>query len=185
MVTNIAHDREGGRAAFLEAMSRLASAVSIITTDGPEGRAGVTVSSLVSVSADTPLPTILVCIHKSSAACSAILGNGVFCANILRHDQAHIADTFAGRKTLAGGEKFASASWADGLSGATRLIDPLATFDCRITHSKLIGLHHVIFGEVQSLVIGNHDQPLIYVNRGYKTAVPLAVTPDIVTAKVA
>ena len=51
------------RQSFLEGMSHVASTVNIITTDGPEGRAGVTVSAMSSVSPDTPKPSLLVCVH--------------------------------------------------------------------------------------------------------------------------
>ena len=80
---------------FIEGMSHAASTVNIVTTDGPAGRAGVTVSAMCSVTADAP--TLLVCVHQKSAACEAILANGVFCVNVLRDDQALISDTFAGR----------------------------------------------------------------------------------------
>jgi flavin reductase len=40
------------RAAFLEGMSRSAASVSVVTTDGPAGRGGVTVSAMTSISAD-------------------------------------------------------------------------------------------------------------------------------------
>lgn len=43
---------------FRDAMARLGSAVNIITTDGPAGRAGFTASAVCSVT-DTP-PTLLV-----------------------------------------------------------------------------------------------------------------------------
>ncbi|MCP5074531.1 MAG: flavin reductase [Rhodobacteraceae bacterium] len=185
MITSIKHDREGGRTSFLEAMSRMASTVSVITTDGPAGRAGLTVSSLVSVSADSPLPTVLVCINKLSSACPVILKNGVFCANVLREDQEHIADAFAGRSGLAGEGKFSVASWADGIQGAPRLTNPFVALNCRITHSNLVGMHHVIFGEVQSLLIGNLSDPLIYANRGYAIPAPLGSLPECATAKVA
>jgi len=178
MTTMIEHKKERGRASYLEAMSRVASTVSIVTTDGPAGRAGVTVSSLVSVSADSPLPTILVCIHKSSSACPVILSNGVFCVNALRGGQKKISDTFAGRTGRADTDRFASADWAAEISGAPRLIDPLVAFDCRVAHSELVGLHHVIFGEVLDLSIGNRDAPLIYANRAYGTPSPLALLPE-------
>jgi hypothetical protein len=43
-------------------MSHAACTVNVVTTDGAAGRHGVTVSAMVSVSADTPQPTLLVCI---------------------------------------------------------------------------------------------------------------------------
>ena len=48
------------RQQFLHGMSHAASTVNVVTTDGVAGRHGVTVSAMVSVSADTPQPTLLV-----------------------------------------------------------------------------------------------------------------------------
>ena len=45
---------------FFDGMSQAACTVNVVTTDGAAGRAGVTVSAMSSVSADTPRPTLLV-----------------------------------------------------------------------------------------------------------------------------
>ena len=82
---------------FFDAMSNSATTVNIVTTDGKAGRAGVTVSAMSSVSADTPKPTLLVCINENSAAAEMILDNRVYCVNVLRSDQSYISDVFAGR----------------------------------------------------------------------------------------
>src|SRR6202789_4634791 len=80
------------RQQFLHGMSHAACTVNVVTTDGVAGRHGGTVSRMVSVSADTPQPTLLVCIHHLSPVAEALLKNGVFCVNVLRDDQAHISD---------------------------------------------------------------------------------------------
>jgi flavin reductase len=69
---------------FLASMGNAACTVSIVTTDGTAGRQGATVSAMSSVSADTPQPTLLVCINETSATVQAIKVNGVFCVNLLR-----------------------------------------------------------------------------------------------------
>ena len=74
------------RSKFLEGMSHAACTVNIVTTDGPAGRAGVTVSAMASVSADSARPTLLVCVHHLSPAASKIVENGVLCVNVLRDD---------------------------------------------------------------------------------------------------
>ena len=56
------------RQQFVEGMARAATFVSVITTDGPGGQHGVTVSSMTSVSADGEAPSLLVCIHHKSPA---------------------------------------------------------------------------------------------------------------------
>src|SRR5277367_7027258 len=93
------------RQRFLSGMSHAACTVNVVTTDGVAGRHGVTVSAMVSVSADTPQPTLLVCIHHLSPVVTALLENGVFCVNVLRDDQAHISDNFAGRSRAHGPAK--------------------------------------------------------------------------------
>ena len=84
------------RTRFLEGMSHAACTVNIVTTDGAAGRAGVTVSAMASVSADSEWPTLLVCVHHLSPAAARIVENGVLCVNVLRDDQSYISDTFAG-----------------------------------------------------------------------------------------
>ncbi len=155
------------RQRFLRGMSHAAATVSVVTTDGVAGRHGVTVSAMVSVSADTPRPTLLVCINQSSPVARAVLDNGVFCVNVLREDQVHISDSFAGRSGARGLEKFDCTSWAVQLTGAPRVSDALVAFDCRVTASEQVGTHFVIFGSVEDIVVAGSGAPLIYANRAY------------------
>lgn len=158
------------RARFLRGMSHAASTVNVVTTDGPAGRAGVTVSAMSSVSADAPRPTLLVCVHEMSAAAQMILQNGVFCVNVLRDDQSYISDTFAGRFKDQVIDKFECADWTVQSTGAPRVIDPLVAFDCRVVSSDKIGTHYVIFGEVEDIFTNTSGSPLIYANRSYGSA---------------
>jgi len=155
------------RQRFLSGMSHAACTVNVVTTDGAAGRHGVTVSAMVSVSADTPQPTLLVCIHHKSAVAAAVLENGVFCVNVLRDDQAHISDNFAGRSGARGAEKFDCTEWSTQVTGAPRVLDALVAFDCRVTASERVGSHFVVFGSVQDIYIAGGGAPLIYANRAY------------------
>lgn len=153
------------RESFLEAMSRTATTVSVVTTDGLGGRAGTTVSAMSSVSADTPSPSMLVCIHHKSTTAAAILRNGVFCINVLREDQSAISDAFAGRTGQA--DKFSGLRCITGSTGAPRLPDPLVAFDCRLTDAERVGTHFVLFAGVEDIAIADTGTPLIYANRAY------------------
>jgi flavin reductase (DIM6/NTAB) family NADH-FMN oxidoreductase RutF len=155
------------RQQFLVGMSHAACTVNVVTTDGVAGRHGVTVSAMVSVSADTPQPTLLVCIHHLSPVALALLKNGVFCVNVLRDDQAHISDHFAGRSSVRGADKFDCATWTTQVTGAPRVIDSLVAFDCRVTASERVGSHFVVFGSVQDIFVAGSGAPLIYANRAY------------------
>ncbi len=157
------------RERFLAGMASAACSVNVVTTAGPAGRFGVTVSAMSSVSADTLRPTLLVCVHHLSAAAQAIIDNGAFCVNVLRDDQADISDCFAGRLKVADGDKFSCAEWTALSTGSPRLLDPLAAFDCRLIAHQRIGTHHVLFGEAEDMFISAPGTPLIYVNCAYAT----------------
>lgn len=166
---------------FLQGMSRAAATVNVVTTDGPAGRAGVTVSAMSSVSADGEDgggPTMLVCVHHQSPAAETILKNGCFCANILRDDQSDISDSFAGRLPQPGGDKFACATWAAMETGAPRVVDPLTAFDCKVISGERVGTHHVFIGEVQDIYVAPDGAPLIFANRSYGTPVQLGAGPQ-------
>ncbi|MCB6179633.1 flavin reductase [Rhodobacter sp. Har01] len=152
---------------FLQAMSRAAQTVNVVTTDGPAGRAGVTVSAMASVSADTPRPTLLVCVHHQASAAGSILGNGHFVVNILRDDQAYIADAFAGRFKDQLADKFDVTDWVAMGSGSPRVAEGLVALDCRVTSSDRIGTHHVFMGAVQEVHLAPSGLPLIYAHRAY------------------
>ncbi len=155
------------RRQFLTGMAHAASAVSVVTTDGTAGRAGVTVSAMTSVSADMEKPTLLVCIHHLSPAASRILENGAFCVNILRTDQFYVSDTFAGRLKPHSGDKFDCAGWTTMRTGSPRILDPLAAFDCTVIQDDRVGTHHIFVGEVEDVFTEAAGSPLIYSQRTY------------------
>ena len=152
---------------FFEGMSFAATTVNVVTTDGKAGRVGVTVSAMSSVSADTPRPTLLVCINERSAAAETILENRVFCVNVLRDSQSYISDTFAGRYNDELDDKFDCAEWQAGPLGVPRVSDALVAFDCKLVSTQKVGTHYVCFGEVQDIHIGRYGSSLIYANRAY------------------
>ena len=154
-------------------MSRVAATVSVVTTDGPAGWAGVTVTAMSSVSADGERPTMLVCVNAQSPSATAIRDNGVFCVNVLGEEQSYIADGFAGRFKNAGGDKFFSGNWATLATGAPHLADAVAAFDCKVLAAPQIGTHVVFVGEVQAMQSSAERDPLLYVQRGYGRAIRL------------
>lgn len=152
---------------FLSGMSRAACTVNVVTTDGDAGRAGVTVSAMSPVSADTIKPTLLVCVHYLSPAAEKIIQNGVFCVNVLRDSQTHISETFAGRSDNKVNEKFKCAKWTTQVTGAPRVIDSLVSFDCRLVSNIRVGTHYVLFGETEDIFVSDDGSPLIYTGRAY------------------
>ena len=153
--------------AFLQAMSRAANSVCVVTTDGAAGRAGVTVSAMTSVSVDTPNPSLLVCVHSLSPACDAIQRNRVFCANLLSSKQADVSNSFAGRTEAKGVDKFNAASWTAAETGAPLLEGALANFDCKVMHDVLVRSHRIFVGEALAVASPAEGLPLLYFDRDY------------------
>ena len=161
------------RAAFVEGMSRAATFVAVATTDGEGGRAGVTVSSLTSVSADGEQPSLLLCIHHQSPAAAAILKNRAFCANLLSEDQQNLAILFSGRTTTDRAERFDSIAWEPGEVGQPLLSGATAAFECRLATALLWETHHIIVGRVASVRLSDNASALLYGQRAYRRAIHL------------
>jgi flavin reductase len=99
----------------------------------------------------------------------------VFCVNILRDDQADIADHFGGRSKFGGDDKFAHGRWLSTETGAPRLAESVVAFDCRVVSSERVGTHHIFVGAVGAVMVGS-GQALIYADRVYGRAHPIAAS---------
>lgn len=141
-----AGDGNGLGAAFLDSMSRVAFSVSVVTTDGPAGRDGVTVTAMSSVSLDAQGPTLLVSLHNRGRAAKVIAENGGFCVNVLAESQVHLAELFAGRSGARVISPFAGLEVQTSPSGLPLLPDAIASFDCRVRSIVPMDEHLVIFG---------------------------------------
>lgn len=163
--------------AYLFAMSRAANSVTVVTTDGPAGRQGATVSAMCSVSVDGPAPSLLVCLHSGSRTAQAVAANGAFCANLLTEAQLAISECFAGRDTAPRETKFACANWHQLRTGAPVLNGALAAFDCTVKDVQAVASHQVFIGELQDVECTGTGQPLVYQNRTYGRTQALGTHP--------
>ena len=159
---------------FLEGMSRVASAVTVVTTDGDGGRFGVTVSSMTSVSADTRRPSLLISVHHLSPACEAIKKNRRFCANVLSDNQSFVSDLFSGRLKHLNQDRFGAITWHVGATGAPIIDGAIVSLDCELKTGLLWGTHFIFIGEVEQMELSAQRSPLVYANRGYRRAIPIA-----------
>ncbi len=152
--------------AFLDAMSRAVQGVAIVSTDGPGGRFGITVSSVVSASADPPL--VMASIHRRSPASAAVVRNGRFCVNLLAARHRNLADLFAGRPGPGPGSPydFGLAAWIDGDHGSPVLKDAVASLECVVHRTLRAGTHRVILGRCLGVATSD-GPPLLYSGRRY------------------
>ncbi len=163
-----------GRDEFRDAMSRIATAVSIITTDGPEGRHGMTASAVASVS-DEPA-TILACINRTTKMNQRLKANGAMCVNVLgdRHDAVSMIFANAG-STLE--ERFGICDWQSLATGAPAMSDAAIALDCEIVEVAEVATHSVFFGELRALRMAESASPLLYYNRGFHS-IGSGIQPD-------
>lgn len=152
---------------FREAMSRIAAAVHVVTTDGPAGRLGATVSAACSVS-DTP-PSILICLNRGIRIHDAVLENRCFCLNTLSDDHEDISDSFAGRDNLEMPDRFAKGEWTRLATGCPALDSARLSVDCEVHSVTEMGTHSIIVGTVTDLRMTDPGKSLLYVRRGYKS----------------
>ena len=150
---------------FREAMSRVATAVHIVTTGGPAGLGGITATSVASITIEPPM--MLFCINKTSPSTERVIKNGVFCINTLTSSHEALANVFAGRTGHHLDERFTWAEWTKLLTGAPVLRRAAAVFDCRLTEVKEIMTHFVMIGAVEAVDYGQQDCNLTYAHRRY------------------
>ncbi|WP_461585044.1 flavin reductase [Tepidiphilus sp. HLB4] len=152
-------------AVFRDGMALLASAVTVITTDGPKGLAGFTATAVCSVT-DQP-PTLLVCMNRKSWAYPIFVTNGVLCVNVLGAACQDVARLFADREVMME-ERFARIAWRRFASGNPILHCAVVSFDCCIVENHVFGTHSVFFCQVEDMRYST-DSPsnLIYFNRTY------------------
>jgi flavin reductase len=155
-------------AEFRNALSRLATAVSVITTDGPAGRAGVTCSAVCALSDEPAM--VLACIHGKNATNAAIKANGVFCVNSLQAEQKDLSQAFAGIGGIPMRERFMMTDWDTLVTGAPRCRQALITLDCEVADVRDIGTHSVFTARVLATTESEGGNPLLYQRRAYATA---------------
>lgn len=152
-------------AQFRKAMRLTASGVAIVTTDGHAGRAGLTVSTLCSLSMEPP--SVVLCVHRDARALPSLIENGVFAANVLAHGQSQVADAFAGAIPEFRENKFSIGTWSSLLSGSPVLEGGICAFDCRLAEIFDYGSHRILVGQV----IGLHaaaGSPLMFSGHAYR-----------------
>ena len=155
---------------FVGAMRMQATAVNLVTSDGPGGKTGVTVSAMTSVSAEPPL--LLACVNRRSPSVAVIRQNGVFCINALSAEQSELANTFAGRPSSGQPFDFSTAEWVQLTTSAPALVDAVANLDCVIHDIVEAGSHTIFIGRVVGAAHRN-VKPLVYCDRTYLAPGPL------------
>jgi flavin reductase (DIM6/NTAB) family NADH-FMN oxidoreductase RutF len=148
---------------FRQAMRRLTSAVSVISTTHDDMRHGITVTSVTSVSMNPP--SLLFCVNRASRLHDPLICAGRFCVNILHAHQIDIADAFSGR--VAGEDRFLVGEWASGGDELPYLIPAQANIFCETDAISSYGTHSIVIGKVRQVAVRGQVAPLLYQDGNY------------------
>ncbi len=143
-------------------MGRFATGVTVVTTDGPGGKGGLTANAVASLSLDPAL--VLVAVDKRAHSYAEIKANGCYAINILALDQELASQRFA----TPGPKDFSGFTWKTAVTGSPILDGALGYADCRL-HEILPGGDHDIFvGEIVAGDARDDGLPLLYFSGKYR-----------------
>jgi flavin reductase (DIM6/NTAB) family NADH-FMN oxidoreductase RutF len=153
-----------GEAEFRQAMSLLASAVSVVATgsepDGSDWR-GMTATAVCSLCAEPP--SLLACLNRNTGTYRQLRRTEAFSVTVLAPRHVGLARIFAGQHGLTGAARFAAARWRPGRLAVPVLPDALASFECRVARSIEYGTHALLIGAVEAACWAERDTgPLVY-----------------------
>ncbi|MBD3730146.1 MAG: flavin reductase [Sphingomonadales bacterium] len=149
---------------FRQSMRRLASAVSVVACDHDGEWAGMSATSVTSLSMDPP--ALLVCINKAAGMMAALAEGKSFSVNVLERGHAEVSTAF-GTPTLRE-QRFRDGNWRATASGVPVMGDALAAIECRIDRLIEYGSHMIVIGLVQAVHMGDGTHPLIYCDGKYQ-----------------
>ena len=142
--------------AFRDTIGHFASGVTIVTTTGADGPAGMTTSAVTSLSLDPLL--LLVCFEQRSRTLAVVRASGRFAVNILRDRDEELAAVFASKRVPR--EKFDSVTHAEA-HGVPVLDGALAWMACELRELHPGGEHVFGIGEVIGMGTGEQREPLV------------------------
>ncbi|SDZ95547.1 NADH-FMN oxidoreductase RutF, flavin reductase (DIM6/NTAB) family [Microbulbifer marinus] len=148
--------------ALRDTLGQFATGVTVVTTRDAAGEpAGMTVNSFNSVSLEPAL--VLWSIDKQSLGYDAFTQQEHFAVHVLKADQQHVSNLFAGR----GADKFGQVHWHPGPNGVPQLDDCAAFFHCRRVQCIDGGDHTILLGEVLEFTASG-GEPLIFHRGRYR-----------------
>jgi flavin reductase (DIM6/NTAB) family NADH-FMN oxidoreductase RutF len=155
---------------FRQVFRRHAAGVAVVTTDAGRGPAGVTVTSLASLSADPPLLSFSVSLTASIWPHLRDADTAV--VHLLDAGHAEIARTFA----TSGIDRFAAPTRWYRLPTGEPVLEAAAWLRVAIEHRHPAGGAHLIIGRIEQVGLAEHGAPLLYHDGSYH-ALPHPLTP--------
>jgi flavin reductase (DIM6/NTAB) family NADH-FMN oxidoreductase RutF len=162
-------DKAAERARFRSVMATFATGVTVVTSMGADGPAGMTANAVASLSLDPLL--VMVGFDLTSRTLTAVRLSRRFAVNVLASDQDGVSDLFASKRPEA--EKFAECAHVD-TSGVPILLGTLAWLRCEATAVHPGGDHVIVVGKIDEMG-GNGGEPLLFFGGRYRMLDPARV----------
>lgn len=144
-------------------MSRLPTAVTIVTAGGLGGPAGATANAVTSLSLDPPL--MLACLDRGSRTLTALRETGRFAVNVLAAGQDGVARGFSTKASQP--EKWRDVGFAEN-EGIPIIDGALIWVACHVRDLYDGGDHEIAVGEVLDLG-GAGGEPLVFHQGTYRS----------------
>jgi flavin reductase (DIM6/NTAB) family NADH-FMN oxidoreductase RutF len=150
-------------AAFRTAFSGHPAGVAIVTASGPDGPAGITASSLISVSAEPPV--LAVSIARGTGSGAALLAGKVLAVHLLTTANRRLAELFA----RPGSHRFGfDMDWYTAPTGEPIIRGVGTVLRCKSIDRMSAGTGVVLAAEVLQVLDGGSFAPaLVYQRRNY------------------
>lgn len=150
---------------FIAGMRRLAAGVTIVTSGLGDLRAGLTATSVCSLTVEPP--RLLVCINRDADAHALILRSRAFAINVLVPSQRELAVQFGRRDAGLLADKFSLGEWVRGSTGAPVLSGAAASFECGLVEALEASTHSIFIGDVKAAHFDQQAEALVYHDRAY------------------
>lgn len=151
---------------YRDALSKLASGVTVVTTELHGELFGMTATSFSAVSLEPPL--VAVCLERGSHTLDAVRASRSFATSVLAFDQVEVARLFS----RPGHKPFDRIGFTGAPSGAALIQGAIAWADANVIQLIEAGDHHVAIGEVM-WSDDAEGSPLIYFDRDYRVLIDL------------
>jgi flavin reductase (DIM6/NTAB) family NADH-FMN oxidoreductase RutF len=147
-------------AAFRDAMRRVASSVTLVTTRDAHGKPhGMAASAVIPISMDPP--SLLVSVNRTSGLYSALNTEGRFCVNLLAGDHHPLLGAFSQPSRRS--ERFTTNDWAPDVGALPCLSSAPAAVTCEVDQRIEYGTHTLFIGRVTGVRLGcDHADPLVW-----------------------
>lgn len=153
------------KVAFVAAMRRFVTTVTVVTVGENGERFGMTATAVASVTTDPP--AILICVNRAASIHANMRINVPFCVNILATSHGSLSRAFSGK--LSGGERFSVGQWDEDTRGRPYLMDAQANLFCAVDATVDYGTHTIFIGKVDAIRLHGDVDPLIYGDGKYIT----------------